>query len=177
MFFLKKNNCIGSWFILLAVINAFFINTTAAQCRYSPKTKQTQTRSQMLVGGYGVSETLSVKARKSDDTISLDLHFETTEAAFSIQKDATLTLLLVNGETVVLRAYEMLHSDAYMTCCDKVWLMEVAYLIPKEDYTLLAENSISKIHLELDNRLKAFDLKPKKRGKISRLIRCFVSSQ
>lgn len=160
------------------ITNAFFIlfltNVLNAQCRYVPKTNGTETRTQMLVGGYGISETLSVKTRKSDDGLSLDLHFETTEAAFSIQKDATLTLVLMSGQTVILRAYEMLHSDAYMTCCDKVWLMEVAYLIPKNDCTLLAENKITEVHLELDNRMKTFVLKTKKQGKVSDLIKCLM---
>lgn len=166
---------IGNWFIFL-IVNAFFmlflVNVLSAQCRYMPKTNQTQTRAQIIIGGYGVSNTLTAKARKTDDQVFLDIHFETQEKEFSIKKDATLTLVLANGKKVVLRAKKMLHSDAYKTCCDTVWLMEVAYLIPKNNYTLIAENNIIEIHIELDNRLKMFVLKNKKQGKVGNLIRC-----
>jgi len=156
---------IGNWFILL-IVNAFFMlffaNVLSAQCRYIPKTNETQTRAQIIVGAYGMSNTLTAKARKTDEQIFLDIHFETQEKEFSIKKDATLTLILVNGEIVILHAIEMLHSDAYKTCCDTVWLMEVAYLIPKNTYILISENNLTEIHLELDNRLEKFVLKNKR---------------
>jgi len=66
----------------------------------------------------------------------------------------------------------MLHSDAYQTCCDTVWLMEVAYLLPKNNYTLITENNLTEIHIELDNRLEMFVLKNKKQDKVGNLIRC-----
>jgi len=177
MFFLRKNIGIDNR-VIFVVVNAFFmlflVNVLTAQCRYIPKTNQTQTRAQIIVGGYGVFNTLTAKARKSGEQIFLDIHFETQEAEFSIKKDATLTLLLANGEKVVLYAKEMLHSDAYQTCCDTVWLMEVAYLLSENNYSLITENNLTEIHIELDNRLEAFVLKNKKRGKISNLIRCVM---
>lgn len=172
-----QHKSIGNRFILL-IANAFFmffcINVLTAQCRYIPKTNQTQTRSQIVVGGYGVSNTLTAKARKSEGQIFLDIHFETQEAEFSIKKDATLTLILANGEKVVLYAVEMLHSDAYQTCCDTVWLMQVAYLLPKNHYSLITENNLTEIQIELDNRRETFVLKNRKRGKISDLLRCIM---
>ena len=175
MFFLRKNTSIDNQFILL-IINAFFMlffaNVLTAQCRYIPKTNQMQTRSQILVGGYTVYQTLAAKMRKSNDEIFLDVHFETKETEFSIKKDATLTLVFTDGQKVVLYAKDLLHSDAYQTCCDSVWLVEVAYLIPKKDYTLIAKNNIVEIHLELDNRLEILNLKSKKQGKLSDLINC-----
>ncbi len=175
MFFSRKNKSIDNQLIYV-IVNAIFmlfcVNVLTAQCRYIPKTNQTQTRHQIIVGGYGVSNTLTAKARKSDEQIFLDIHFETQEAEFSIKKDATLTLVLANGETVVLHAVEMLHSDAYQTCCDTVWLMQVAYLLPENYYSLITGNNLTEIHIELDNRLETFVLKNKKQGKISNLLRC-----
>jgi len=163
---------------IFLIVNAFFmlffVNVLTAQCRYIPKTNGTQTRTQIIIGGYGVSNTLTAKARKSDEQIFLDIHFETQDAEFSIKKDATLTLVLANGEKVVLHAVEMLHSDAYQTCCDTVWLVQVAYLLPKNNYSLITENNLTEIHIELDNRLEAFVLKNKKRGKIGNLVRCIM---
>ena len=163
---------------IFLIVNAFFmlfcVNVLTAQCRYIPKTNQTQTRSQILVGGYTVYQTLAAKMRKSNDEIFLDVHFETKETGFSIKKDATLTLVFPDGQEVVLYAKELLHSDAYQTCCDSVWLVEVAYLIPKNDYALIAENNITEIHLELDNRLETLVLKNKKQGKLIDLMRCMM---
>lgn len=163
---------------IFLIVNAFFmlfcVNALTAQCRYTPKTNQTQTRAQIIIGGYGVSNTLSAKARKTNEQIFLDIHFETQEKEFSIKKDATLTLVLANDEKVILHAKEMLHSDAYKTCCDTVWLMEVAYLLPKNHYSLITENMLTEIHIELDNRLEMFVVKNKKQGKISGLVQCIM---
>jgi len=177
MIFSRKNKSIDNQFIFL-IANAFFMlffaNVLTAQCRYISKTNETQTRSQILVGGYTVYQTLAAKMRKSNGEIFLDVHFETKETEFSIKKDATLTLVLADGQKSVLYAKELLHSDAYQTCCDSVWLMEVAYLIPKNDYILIAENSITEIHLELSNRLETLVLKNKKQRKVSALINCVM---
>lgn len=162
------------------IINAFLLlffcttaHTLSAQCRYLSKKNPTQTRLLTLINGVTIEETLAVKVRTSDDQRYLDIHFKTTEAAFSIRKGSVLTLMSVNGQSVELKATDMLYSDAYNTCCDVVWLAEVAYFIPKEKHELLINNNISEIRLELDNRQRIFYLKKKKQRKIGELLRCF----
>jgi len=149
------------------------LHTLSAQCRHLSKTHPTQTRLMTLINGVIIKETLAVKARRSDDQLYLDIHFKTTEAAFSIKKNSVLTLVYANGQSVELKATDMLYSDAYNTCCDVVWLAEVAYFIPKEKYEILINNNISEMRLELDNRLKIFYLKSRKQRKIGELLRCF----
>lgn len=181
MFLLKILKSIGhQLFFKSLIINAFLLllfctttHTLSAQCRYLSKKKPTQTRLLTLIKGVTIEETLAVKARISDNQRYLDIHFKTTEAAFSIKKNATLTLVSANGQTVELKASDMLYSDAYNTCCDVVWLAEVAYFIPKEKYELLTQNKITEIRLELDNRLKTFYLKNKKQHKIGELLGCW----
>ena len=176
---ISQNKSIENQFILL-IFNAFFmlflVNVSTAQCRYIPKTNQTETRAQILVGGYTVSQTLAAKMRKTAEGVFLDVHFETKEKAFSIQKDARLTLVFEDGQKLTLYAHEMLYSDAYQTCCDSVWLMEVAYFIPKNSYALIRSENITEIQMELDNRMEILLLKRKKQNKLKGLMPCVAGS-
>jgi len=143
-----------------------------AQCRYVSHQSDIQTRPQTLAKVKYLSEKVEVQARKSADKHYLDLHFETTEAAFSIRQHSSLTLVLANGETVILQAMDMLHSDAYFTCCDTVWLMKVAYFIPIEQRVLLTNHKVVEIRIELNNRQKTYSLKDKKQDRIAKLLAC-----
>lgn len=143
-----------------------------AQCRYVSGTSNTETRPQMLAKVGYLSEKLAVQVRKSKDSHYLDVHFETTEAAFAIRKNSAFTLSLDTGDTVILQASEMLHSDAYSTCCDRVWLAEVAYFIPEKYISLLTTHKVVEIRIELDNQQKTYILKSKKQDKVADLLAC-----
>jgi len=166
------------WVFYTLIISAFSLlnisSTLTAQCRYLSNKNPTQTRLQKLIKGYGVEEALTVKIRYSDNRYYLDVHFKTTESTFSIKKGATLTLIFNDDRQIVLQAKEMLHADSYHTCCDTVWLMEVAYFIPKEQQQSLLKNNIREIRLALDNRNISFHLKNKKQRKIRDLLKCFL---
>ncbi len=157
---------------LLLLLMLYPFGELSAQCRYVSGTAHTETRPQTLAKVGYLSEKLAVQIRKSNDTHYLDVHFETKEAAFGIHKKSAFTLSLDTGETIILQAHEMLHSDAYHTCCDKVWLAEVAYFIPEKYIPSLTTHKVVEINIELDNRQKTYILKEKKQDKIADLLSC-----